>query len=319
MEKFLNKKIAAAALAFSLSLGVCCAPAMASAPMAMPTMAQVAVSDVAPAAESEYVESGIDWTKGSESDVIAIGIGYAPEGVGARGRALARRAAIVDAYRMLAEEIEGIQVDAETTLENMMIKSDVVKVKVSAVIKGAHIVEETRTADGGYCVKVRLPLFGEKDSLASAVIPEATKDIVPAPVPPVNETSTNLTQVQVQQVMAVKYSGVVIDAAGLGLKSTFSPCIMDTNGRVVYGMNNIDKNFAISNGMVEYSTDLQKANGGTTRAGANPLVIKATAVKGGVNSTNPVNVVVSVEDADRILFANQQSQMLSRCAVVFVK
>ncbi|EJW99168.1 hypothetical protein EVA_12724 [gut metagenome] len=200
-----------------------------------------------------------------------------------------------------------------------MIKSDIVKVRVSSLIKGAKIIEETRLNDGGYCVKVRLPLFGANNSVASAVLPEATKDIVPAPVPPVSATTTTLSPVQIQQVMAVAYSGVVIDASGLGLKPTFSPNIQDTNGRIVYGMQNIDKNFAISHGMVEYSKDIQKASGGTTRAGANPLVIKAVAVKSGANSVNPVNVVVSVEDADKILFANQQSQMLSKCAVVFVR
>jgi len=42
-------------------------------------------------------------------------------------------------------------------------------------------------------------------------------------------------------------------------------------------------------------------------------------VRGGNNSTNPVNVVVSVDDGDRILAANAQSQMLMNGSVVFVR
>ena len=84
-------------------------------------------------------------------------------------------------------------------------------------------------------------------------------------------------------------------------------------------MKNINKDYAISKGMVEYSTDVQAAAGGSTRAGANPLVVKATSVKGGGNSINPVNVVVSVEDGDKILLANEKAPLLNECAVVFVK
>ena len=103
------------------------------------------------------------------------------------------------------------------------------------------------------------------------------------------------------------------------MEATFSPVIYDVNGRAIYGMQNIDKNMAISKGMVEYSNNLQAATGGTTRAGANPLVIRATAVKGGVNSVNPVNAIVSVEDGDRILLANANANIFGNCAVVFVK
>ena len=55
------------------------------------------------------------------------------------------------------------------------------------------------------------------------------------------------------------------------------------------------------------------------RVGTNPIVVKAVSVKGGKNSVNPVNVVISVEDADKILLANENTQMLNTAAVVFVK
>lgn len=261
----------------------------------------------------------IDWTKGAESDIVAVGVGYPPENVGNRGNVLARRAAIVDAYRLLAETIQGVQVDSETTVENLVLQSDVVKARVAALVKGARVIEEGANEDGSYFVKVRVPMFGVGKSVANTVLPEVTKDIVPVPVPKVDETKTHLTKEEVKEVKSVTYTGVIVDASGLGLEATFSPVIYDVNGRAIYGMANIDKDFAISKGMVEYSIDLQTATNGATRAGANPLVVKATTVKGGGNSVNPVNVVVSVEDGDKILLANEQSKMLDQCAVVFVK
>ena len=69
--------------------------------------------------------------------------------------------------------------------------------------------------------------------------------------------------------------------------------------------------------MVGYANSVGNATG--TRVGASPMVVKAVGVKGGNNSANAVNVVVSPEDADRILIANERSRMLENCAVVFVR
>ena len=264
-------------------------------------------------------EAAIDWTKGAESAATATGLGFPPDNVGNRGHVLARRAAIVDAYRLLAETIQGVQIDSDTTIESMVLQSDTVKARVAALIKGARIVDEGANEDGSYFVKVSVPLFGVGKSVANAVLPEATKNVVSQPAAKVDEKTTPLTKEEIKEVRSVTYTGVIVDASGMGLEPTFSPVIMDTNGRVIYGMQNIDKDMAISQGMVEYATDLQTATGGTTRAGANPLVISATTVKGGVNSVNPVNVVVSVEDGDKILLANEQADMFGKCAVVFVK
>ena len=114
------------------------------------------------------------------------------------------------------------------------------------------------------------------------------------------------------------YTGVIVDASGMGLKPSFSPVIYDTSGRAIYGVSNINYDRAIERGMVGYAGSLYDAQT-LPRIGGSPLVVKAVQVRGGNNSTNPVNVVVSVEDGDRILAANQQSQMLTNGAVVFVR
>lgn len=309
--KLINKKMVAATI---LGLAVTFGGAYNA-----PVMAAPAASTNVSVNVHVDQEATIDWTKGAESDVVAVGLGYPPENVGNRGHVLARRAAVVDAYRMLAEAIQGVQVDSETTVQDMVLQNDTVKARVNALVKGARVIEEGANEDGSYYVKVRVPLFGAGKSVANAVLPEATKNVAPQPAAKVDEKTTPLTKEEIKEVKSVTYTGVIVDASNLGLESTFSPVIMDTNGRVIYGMQNIDKDFAISKGMVEYATDLQTASAGSTRAGANPLVVSATTVKGGTNSVNPVNVVVSVEDGDKILLANEQANMFGQCAVVFVK
>ena len=263
----------------------------------------------------QNTKGSVNWEKGANADIEAWGVGLPPANMpAARGRALARRAAVVDAYRQLAEIAQGVQVDSETTMRDLAIDSDVVNTKISALVKGARIVEEKPEEDGSYTVKMSIPLYGVT-SVAAVAIPEVHKDILPETAPEISESYVPTPEVKAE---AASYTGVIVDAAGLGLEGTFSPVIYDVNGRAIYGMRNVDKDFAISHGMVEYSNDLQVASA-KSRAGDNPLVVKAVSVRGGGNSANPVNVVVSVEDGDKILYANEKSSMLDNKAVVFIK
>ena len=258
----------------------------------------------------QAAEAAPQWEQGT---ITAEGFGTPPMGAyGSKASIMARRAAIVDAQRNLAEQVSGVQVDAETTVENFVISSDLVKTKVSALIKGAVVVEEQMMPDGAYRVVMSMPMYGSQ-GLASAIMPAIRDNTPPTPPPPVI-SATITTQIQ----MGGTYTGVIIDAGGMGLKPSFSPVIYDTNGRAIYGVSNINYDQAISQGMVGYSSSVSSAQT-LPRVGATPLVIKAVQVRGGNNSTNPVNVVVSVDDGDRILAANQQSQMLMNGSVVFVR
>ena len=258
----------------------------------------------------QAAEAAPQWEQGT---ITAEGFGTPPAGAyGSKASIMARRAAIVDAQRNLAEQVSGVQVDAETTVENFVISSDLVKTKVSALIKGAMVVEEQMMPDGAYRVVMSMPMYGTQ-GLASAIMPAIRDNTPPTPPPPVI-SATITTQIQ----MGGTYTGVIVDAGGMGLKPSFSPVIYDTNGRAIYGVSNINYDQAISQGMVGYSSSVSAAQT-LPRVGATPLVIKAVQVRGGNNSTNPVNVVVSVDDGDRILAANQQSQMLMNGAVVFVR
>lgn len=309
MKKFVSKKkVAAAVLGLTLFGGM----SLQSAVYAEAQNSTVSV-DVQ---VQQNVKSNVNWTKGADADITATGVGL-PREEGPRGAALARRAAIVDAYRYLAEAIQGVQVDADTLMQDLVIQSDTVKTQVSALVKGARIVEEHVNADGSYSVTMSIPMFGS-GSVAAIAIPEVQKNVVPEPLPTVNIKETALPKQEVKEVKSSAFTGVIVDASGLGLQATFSPVIFDENGRGIYGMKNINPDFAISKGMVEYAANHSQAMA-NSRAGASPLVVKAVAVKGGRNSANKVNVVVSVNDGDKILLANEKSGMLQNCAVVFVK
>lgn len=256
-------------------------------------------------------DSVMRWDKPEDAFVQAKGTGLPGSYTGAKGRLMARRAAIVDGYRMLAETIKGVNVEGDTTVGDQETQSDVVRAKVSAVIKGARILDEQEMPDGSYVVTMGIKLFGG-GSVAAAVMPEVMKETAmaepPAVVTPKTTVMTKQEFKEVRQEMKTAgYTGIVVDATGLGLECTMAPQILDSNGRGVYGKVNIDMDFATAHGLAEYSKNVQAATAGGTRAGNNPLVVKARGVRGGTNSVNPVNVVVSPEDADKILLAAQNN------------
>ena len=263
-------------------------------------------------------KTGIHWDKGADSDVTAMGIGLPPDNAGARGNVLARRAAIVDAQRNLAEIINGVQIDSETILENLSVSSDLVRSKVSGLIQGARIIDEGLNPDGSYFVVMRVPMYGTQSSIASAVLPGIRDNVAPEPLPKVDMKGTTISKKEMKTLQGADYTGIVINADEMGLQPTFSPVIYDVNGRVVYGIKNLDYDYAISKGMVAYADTVDNAKR-EERAGGNPLIIKAVSVRGGSNSVNRVNVVVSVEDGDRILLACEKSNILQHAAVVFVR
>lgn len=280
-----------------------------------PLYAEPAVTNVAVNVEVQQ-KGAVNWDKGADSDVTAIGIGLPPDNAGARGNILARRAAIVDAQRNLVEMIKGVQIDSETVLENLSVTSDIVRSKVSGLVQGARIIDEGLNPDGSYFVKLRIPMYGVQNSIASVALPEIRDNVTPEPLPQVSDTV--IPKKEIQELKNAGYTGIVVNAATMGLQPTFSPVIYDVNGRVVYGIRNLDYDYAISKGMVAYANTLENATHGN-RAGNNPLVVKAVNVRGGQNSVNKVNVVVSVEDGDRILLACEKSNILQQAAVVFVR
>ncbi|MDD6127220.1 MAG: hypothetical protein PUB60_03595, partial [Veillonellaceae bacterium] len=86
----------------------------------MTALLAAALLIVMTAASAFAAESGVDW---SDQKITVQGMGVAPANArtAAQARMLARRAAVVDGYRQIAEIVKGVNVSGETTVENMMV------------------------------------------------------------------------------------------------------------------------------------------------------------------------------------------------------
>jgi len=68
----------------------------------------------------------------------------------AQQRLLAIRAAKLDAYRSLTEQVYGQHLDATTTVADMTVQNDTFRTKVQGVIYGATLVSITPTGEDTY-------------------------------------------------------------------------------------------------------------------------------------------------------------------------
>lgn len=81
-----------------------------------------------------------------------------PASANERNNLLAYRAAKIDALRNLGEEIYGLRLDSQTTVENYTIRSDRIKSRLDMVVQGAREVAATNMADGSVEVTVEITL-----------------------------------------------------------------------------------------------------------------------------------------------------------------
>jgi hypothetical protein len=256
------------------------------------------------------------WTNWNAAVIKAQGFGIEPRSADSSAQALimARRAAVVDAYRNLLEASLDVTVRSKTAVEQAGVKWDTVETQVEGVIRNATILEERRHADGRYEVVMQMPMYGQ-DGLGQVVLPHIMNAPAPRPEPMVRP-GPRLPQPPSQP---GGFTGLVVVVRGVHLDRSMSPAILTPDGQVVYGRGwwrpgEFDADLANRQGIVGYASSMD----GAVRAGAHPLVVSAIGVEGPPMSNFKTDIVISPDDATRIREANSASGFLQRLQVDIV-
>jgi len=241
----------------------------------------------------------VDWTTGV---ITAVGIGAPPAqpANAAQARAMAERAAQVVALRNLLEAVKGVRVDSTTTVENFMVTSDVIRTEVSGFIQGATIMDKKYMSDGSVEVTVGMKLTGV---LSDALLPKGPATPQTPIAPPAGAAVTP----------GQLYTGLIVDARGLGVRPAMAPKILNEDGKEVYGSAWINRDYAVREGMVGYLKDPATAQA-NPRVTDKPLLVKALKVSGDAR----VDTVISNADAAALQSASQNMSMLEKCRVIIL-
>ncbi|NOK33177.1 hypothetical protein HMI49_08215 [Corallococcus exercitus] len=239
----------------------------------------------APAAEAArgVGTPGINW----EGQVLrATGAG-APDlkaANPAQARLGAERAAKLDAFRNLLEQAKGIQVSAGRTVGDELAR-DEVKGRVEGAIRGYKVLATRYFSDSGVEMDVEVPLAALTAALTSAQEPAIV----------LNDG-------------AAKYTGLVVDARGLGVTPVLAPRLVDATGKALYGATVLTEEARGTAGVAAWFDSLDAARK-AARVGDKPLVVKAAQLQGS-------DLVLSAEGARALTEANTRFLAEGRVAIV---
>jgi len=256
---------------------------------------------------TDKVDGGVNWTT---QVIYGKGVGVAPPYAVSpeHGRSLAITAGTVLARQELLAIARGVTIDSRTTVQNAMVASAVTEARVSGVIRGAQVVDVRDLGGGTVEVTVAIPATGEfADLLVPASPPRPSPSITPAPSPipaPARPPTPS---------PALVYTGLVVDARGLGIKPAMAPKVLSEAGQELYGFSVVDRNWVIQQGMAGYSKDLPAAQA-HERVADRPLTIKAMAATG----ANKTDVVIANSDAQLLLGSGQNLVFLEKARVMLV-
>jgi len=109
-------------------------------------------------------EEKLVYLKNNPDRVFAVnGEGIAPQNTvsPAQAMALAKRAAVADAYRQMAEKLYGVQINAKDTIKNAALYDSRIVSQVNGLVKDASITEHT-FKDGLFIVRMELKMNGAR-------------------------------------------------------------------------------------------------------------------------------------------------------------
>lgn len=252
----------------------------------------------------------VNWSAGY---IEAVGIGAPPaRSIGKpEARPMALRAAELDAKRNLLEITKGVRIDSTTVVRDFTVESDIINSQVEGFIKGAQVVKKDLMSDGTVEVTVRMPLFGDFSRIIVPKILEKKADATPPVVaPPVAPPAAPAVP---SAPAGPVYTGLVVDARGIQTRPAMAPKILDENGQEVYGSMNVDREYAVQQGISGYARDLTAAQS-NSRVTNNPLTVKGVKVQGQGRS----DIIISNADAASIRSAADNLTFMKKCRVMIV-
>jgi hypothetical protein len=268
----------------------------------------------------------VNWT---QQVVRCTGIGAPnPNLPQATQRASALTAARAVALRNILEVVKGVNLTSETVVENAMLVSDVINSRVEGAVRGFQVVDTRYMSTGDVEVDVEVPLTGV---LLDALLPQQFGGGVlltggqlicptcgqpwPAGKPVPQDVQLIQSGVAGTSTIAAgaTYTGLVVDARGLGVRPAMAPRIMDERGEEIYGSKYVSREYAVDIGMAAYEKDIDRARM-NERVADNPLIVRGVKASG----PNKTDVVVSSVDAMTIHNAAANMNFLQHCKVMFI-
>jgi hypothetical protein len=239
----------------------------------------------------------INWSRGV---VQAKGIGIPPTKLS--GDSNARTEALTDAKlnasHVILKIIKELRITGTTVVGDYAIQEPAIMSKIENMVNNAKVVKKEYLTDGTVKIEMELNLRG---GFAQLILPKEIKPLDSIKLVTMNKSSTPV------------FTGLVVDAKGLGVKPVMVPKIIDENNQEVYGSAFVSREYAVQQGMSGYSRDLKESLK-DKRVSDYPLVVKGLKTSGPGRS----EIVISNADASKLRGISESLYFMKKCRVIIV-
>jgi len=248
----------------------------------------------------------VNWSRGI---IYAKGTGKSSEKVGKKSQnASTAKRAEEDAYANLFKAVEEVRIDSSERVEDLVEKSEMIRVQLQGMVKGAQMVKREYLSDGTVEVTLALKLTG---GLAQLALPEDVRN-VPEITPIPGEPSRG-NKPENEPSSPTAYTGLVLDARGLQGRPAMAPMIVDENGHEVYGSAYVSRELGVQHGMAAYERNLKTAQN-NPRVSNHALTVRALRTVG----PGGCDFVISNADSWKIHNVSEHLLFLKKCRVIIV-
>lgn len=246
----------------------------------------------------EQKEKGsVNWSRGVvQAKGIGIPLPKIPEN--SNDRTVALTDAKLNAFRIILEIIRELRINGTTVVGDYEIQEPAIMSKIENMVKSAKVVKKEYLTDGTVKIEMEVNLRG---GFAQLVLPNDIKPL------------DSITFVTMDKTSSPVFTGLVVDAKGLGVRPVMVPRILDENNQEVYGSAFVSREYAVQQGMSGYARNLKESLN-NQRVADHPLVVKGLKTLGPGRS----EIVISNADASKLRSTSESLYFMKKCRVIIV-
>ncbi len=247
---------------------------------------------------TQYEHGQVNWSTGTiqatgKASPLEKGINESPDAILGKAK-LDARGNLINILNRIAFENES---------ETSPPPGDTLMAGIEKLAMDAAIAEQHFTSDRAMEVTLEAKMFG---GFLQLVLPEEIGEIPPLKIiPPKNDAF--------KPPVREPYTGLILDARGLGIQPVIYPMIVSEQGNEIYSARFISREYAVQGGVCQFACT-QTLPLVAEKTGPNPLIIKGLR-KGG--KTNKF-IVISKSDAETIEKTAERHWFMKQCRVVIV-
>lgn len=236
------------------------------------------------------VASGDDQTSESPSEILEI--------------------ARLMAQGNLLDTVKAIRINAVSRVADRVAQSAEFREGLTTLARNASVTRQEYLSDGTLEIELTMNLTG---GFGQFVLPEEIRQVEGVTTMTVGQPTTEIQSTQADSNVYGPFTGLIVDATGIGAQPSLVPVVVDESEEVVYGPAFVSREFAVSRGMSGFSATLAAARI-DKRVGDQPMIVKAIRT----HSKGNTDLVISTSDAARLRSSVIHLNFLKACRVSIV-